>query len=98
VEGPRAILCFSEGLQVPSSVEEAFRAAISEANRANVSIYTVDARGLDTSRDLAAAGAALDRAGRVSQGALAKRGAGGTSMEEVQNDDLVLSSVGGNTP
>lgn len=97
LEGRKAILFFSEGLQVPSSVDEAFRAAISEANRANVSIYTVDARGLDTTRDLAAAGAALDRAGRVSQGALAKRGAGGTSMEEVQNDDLVLSSFHADT-
>jgi VWFA-related protein len=97
LEGRKAILFFSEGLQVPTSVEEAFKAAISEANRANVSIYTVDARGLDGNRDLAAAGAALDRAGRVSQGAMAKRGAGGTSMEEVQNDDLVLSSFRVNT-
>jgi len=97
LEGRKAILFFSEGLQVPTSVEEAFKGAISEANRANVSIYTVDARGLDSNRDLAAAGAALDRAGRVSQGALAKRGAGGTSMEEVQNDDLVLSTFHVNT-
>ena len=97
LEGRKAILFFSEGLQVPTSVEEAFKGAISEANRANVSINTVDARGLDSNRDLAAAGAALDRAGRVSQGALAKRGAGGTSMEEVQNDDLVLSTFHVNT-
>ena len=97
LEGRKAILFFSEGLQVPTSVEEAFKGAISEANRANVSIYTVDARGLDGNRDLAAAGAALDRAGRVSQGAMAKRGAGGTSMEEVQNDDLVLSTFRVNT-
>ena len=97
LEGRKAILLFSEGLQVPSSVEEAFQAAISEANRANVSFYTVDARGLDTNRDLAAAGDALNRAGRVSQQAMAKRGADGTSMEEVQNDDLVLSSFRADT-
>jgi VWFA-related protein len=97
LEGRKAILLFSEGLQVPSSVEEAFQAAISEANRANVSFYTVDARGLDTTRDLAAAGDALNRAGRVSQQAMAKRGADGTSMEEVQNDDLVLSSFRADT-
>jgi VWFA-related protein len=97
LEGRKAILFFSEGLQVPSSVEEAFKAAISEANRANVSIYTVDARGLDTGRDLQAAGAALDRAGRVSQQAMAKQGADGTSMEEVLNDELVLTSLRANT-
>lgn len=97
LEGRKAILFFSEGLQVPTSVEEAFAAAISEANRANVSIYAVDARGLDTGRDLQAAGAALERAGRVSQQAMAKQGADGTSMEEVLNDDLVLSSLHANT-
>jgi VWFA-related protein len=92
LEGRKAILLFSEGMQVPSSVEEIFQATISEANRANVSVYAIDARGLDTSRDLAAAGEAVNKAGRVSQQAMAKRGAGGTSMDEVQNDDLVLSS------
>jgi VWFA-related protein len=97
LEGRKAILLFSEGLQVPSSVEEIFQATISEANRANVSVYAIDSRGLDTSRDLAAAGAALDKAGRVSQQAMAKRGAGGTSMDEVQNDDLVLSSFKSST-
>jgi VWFA-related protein len=97
LEGRKAILFFSEGLQVPTSVEEAFKAAISEANRANVSIYTVDARGLDTGRDLQAAGAALEKAGRVSQAAMAKQGADGTSMEEVLNDELVLTSLRANT-
>jgi VWFA-related protein len=97
LEGRKAILLFSEGLQVPSAVEEIFQSTISEANRANVSLYTIDARGLDTGRDLAAAGAALDKAGRVSQMAMAKRGAGGTSMEEVQNDDLVLSTFRSST-
>ena len=97
LEGRKAILLFSEGLQVPSSVEEVFQATISEANRANVSVYAIDSRGLDTSRDLEAAGAALDKAGRVSQQAMAKRGAGGTSMDEVQNDDLVLSSFKSST-
>ena len=62
-----------------------------------MSVYAIDSRGLDTSRDLAAAGAALDKAGRVSQQAMAKRGAGGTSMDEVQNDDLVLSSFKSST-
>ena len=97
LEGRKAILLFSEGMQVPSSVEEIFQATISEANRANVSVYAIDSRGLDTSRDLAAAGEAVNKAGRVSQQAMAKRGAGGTSMDEVQNDDLVLSSFKSST-
>jgi VWFA-related protein len=46
--GRKTILYFSEGLQVTSRLEQAFRSAVSEANRANVSIYAVDARGLNT--------------------------------------------------
>ena len=45
--GRKTILYFSEGLQVTSRLEQVFRSAVSEANRANVSIYAVDARGLE---------------------------------------------------
>ena len=48
--GRKALVFFSEGLSIPPNLEEAYRSAISEANRANVSIYAVDARGLDTGR------------------------------------------------
>ncbi len=44
--GRKTILFFSEGLQTPPTLEHVLLAAISEANRANVSVYAVDARGL----------------------------------------------------
>ncbi len=97
LDGRKAILLFSEGLQVPSSVEESFRTAISEANRANVSIYAIDARGLDTARDLQAAGAALEKAGRISQQAVGQSGADPTSMDEMLNDDRVVASLRSST-
>jgi VWFA-related protein len=97
LEGRKAIVLFSEGLQVPSSVEESFRTAISEANRANVSIYAVDARGLDTARDLQAAGAALDKASRISQEAIGQSGAEATSMDEMLNDERVVASLRSST-
>lgn len=97
LEGRKAILLFSEGFRVSSQLEEAFRSTISEANRANVSFYAIDARGLDTGRDLAAARAALEQAGRVSQQALAKRGADGVSIEEVMNVDTAQSALRGGT-
>jgi VWFA-related protein len=50
--GRKTILYFSEGLQVTSRLEQAFKSAVSEANRANVSIYAVDARGLNTQNQL----------------------------------------------
>ena len=44
--GRKAVVFFSEGLVIPSGVEAAFHSVVSAANRANVSIYAVDASGL----------------------------------------------------
>ena len=49
--GRKAIVYFSEGLQVPNQLEPLYRSVVSEANRANLSIYSVDARGLRTASD-----------------------------------------------
>ncbi len=49
VPGRKAIIFFSEGLVLPTSVMEGFRSVINEANRSNVSFYTVDAAGLRAS-------------------------------------------------
>jgi VWFA-related protein len=46
--GRKTIIFFSEGLALPSSVQTKFPSVISAANRANVSIYAVDAAGLRT--------------------------------------------------
>lgn len=47
-EGRKAILFFNEGLVIPDYLEELYRATISTANRAGVSIYSLDSRGLIT--------------------------------------------------
>lgn len=47
--GRKTIIYFCEGLFVTPSLVDLFRSAVSEANRSNVSIYSVDARGLTTS-------------------------------------------------
>ena len=49
--GRKAIVYFSEGLQVPNQLQPLYRSVVSEANRANLSIYSVDARGLRTTSD-----------------------------------------------
>jgi VWFA-related protein len=46
--GRKTVLYFSEGLILPLEQPELFRAVISDANRANIAFYTVDAGGLDT--------------------------------------------------
>ena len=44
--GRKAVVLFSEGLAIPSNVEATYRSVIGAANRARVSVYTVDAGGL----------------------------------------------------
>jgi VWFA-related protein len=46
--GRKTIIFFSEGLKMPTSVQAKFPAVINAANRANVSIYTIDSAGLRT--------------------------------------------------
>ena len=83
--GRKALVFFSEGFAIPPNLEEAYRSAISEANRANVSIYAVDARGLDTSRSLDQSRQMLDRSGRTSQAQLMLGG----SSRPVTLDDVM---------
>ncbi len=52
--GRKTVLYFSEGIQIPSNLTEQFHSMIGVANRANVSVYAIDARGLLTSVDSSA--------------------------------------------
>jgi VWFA-related protein len=44
--GRKAIIFFSEGMAIPPNVRQHFRSVVNNANRANVSVYAVDAAGL----------------------------------------------------
>ena len=44
--GRKAVVFFSEGLSIPPNVVAHFRSVINQANRLNVSIYTIDSAGL----------------------------------------------------
>src|SRR5262245_30359652 len=46
IGGRKTVVLFSEGIALPASVEGQFRSVIAAANRANVSVYAVDAAGL----------------------------------------------------
>ena len=46
--GRKSVIFFSEGLAIPPAVVAQFRSVIDTANRANVSIYAMDAAGLRT--------------------------------------------------
>jgi VWFA-related protein len=62
--GRKALIFFSEGVMIPTAVVSQFRSVISTANRANVSIYTVDAAGLRVLSSDADAGRAMTALGQ----------------------------------
>jgi VWFA-related protein len=66
--GRKTLLYFSEGLQLPNALVDQFHNMISSANRANVSIYAIDARGLSAGNDNALGQQMLAKNLRVSQG------------------------------
>ncbi|WP_321476423.1 VWA domain-containing protein [uncultured Paludibaculum sp.] len=65
--GRKTVLYFAEGLQMPNSMVEQFKSMLSEANRANVTVYAIDARGLTTVSDQGAANAKLSEAAQWSR-------------------------------
>lgn len=94
----KALIFFSEGVAIPTAVQTQFRSVISAANRANVSIYTVDAAGLraqsanaEAARQLAALGAR-----RVATAGSPFDGNGPMTRDMERNEDLMnLNPEGG---
>ena len=95
--GRKTLIYVSERLDVPPSLEQVYRSVISEANRANVSVYAIDARGLDAERALGATRDALDDARRVSQDTMESMGAGAVSKDEVKLSETAEGALRANT-
>jgi VWFA-related protein len=65
--GRKTLLFFCEGVYIPPEYKEEFEGLVSNANRANVSVYGIDARGLFTYSQNGAAGSLLSQATRSSR-------------------------------
>ena len=91
--GRKTIIFFSEGLALPPSVQLKFPAVISAANRANVSIYTIDSAGLRVESGTAEATRELNSLAsqRLQQQARGNdRGTNGPFMKSLErNEDLL---------
>ena len=81
--GRKAIVYFSEGLEVPNQLEPLYRSVVSEANRANLSVYSVDARGLLTTSDNAAARRDLLKSMETVRRQVQSRGGRAVTREDV---------------
>jgi VWFA-related protein len=62
--GRKTVIFFSEGLTLPPNVQRFFRSVINAANRANVSIYSIDAAGLRLESPIAEATREVNALGR----------------------------------
>jgi VWFA-related protein len=91
--GRKTVLYFSEGLKLTPNLVDAFRNAISAANRANVSFYAVDARGLQTARDTTEARESLSAAARANEQQMRSRGGQAVTPEQVKAFDNAESSI-----
>ena len=96
LSGRKTLLYFSEGLVVPKNLEEVFKTTIGEANRANVTVYPIDARGLNSARDSEASRNQLLKAAKDSQAMMAKRGAGAVTVDEVMIGENAEESLRAN--
>jgi VWFA-related protein len=91
--GRKTVLYFSEGLQLTPALTDVFKNMISAANRANVSFYAVDARGLQTSRQTEQARADLDAAVAATQQQQRSRGGQAVTREQAKAMDTAESSI-----
>jgi VWFA-related protein len=87
--GRKTLLYFSEGLPLPNAVLGQFRSMVSAANRANVAIYSVDARGLATEGDNQAVRDLLGRNLEMSS----RNYSGTLSGERVSRDQMMQSDT-----
>jgi VWFA-related protein len=92
--GRKTVLLFSEGFAVPPGYEHVFDDLLSRANRANVSFYGIDVRGLQLATQLGSSGAALANAAVLSA-QQRESGSGGSAAtrEQMTQDDTMQTSM-----
>lgn len=93
--GRKAILFFSEGLSIPPAVLSHFRSVINAANRANVSIYSMDAAGLRVESANEEARRNINSLGqrRSNQAASGRDDTSGAMLKQLErNEDLLRLS------
>lgn len=71
--GRKTIIFFSEGLKLPPNVQQKFPSVVNAANRANVSIYAIDAGGLRIESGTIEAARTLNS---IAAGSMAQQGRG----------------------
>jgi VWFA-related protein len=88
--GRKSILYFTEGVQITARLKSRFDALVGEANRANITIYPVDAAGLRAQSKEAETGRGVDLAGK--QGVGDAHRDDGAWTKDLEKQEQMLSS------
>ncbi len=90
------MMYFTEGLSIPPELSDVFRAIIGTANKANVSVYSIDVRGLTTFDGNSGSSAMLRQAASSSRTAVMRPYAAVTP-DQAREMDIVEHSTRANT-
>jgi len=90
--GRKSVVLFSEGVSIPPAVLRLFTGVIDAANRANVSIYTMDAVGLRVESDQRKIGDEVNEAGKrgLTSYASSSRGGNEALTKDLERNEAVL--------
>ncbi len=94
--GRKSVLFFSPGFGIPQGMEEPWRVLISTANRFNVTFYSIDARGLNTTNLNQDSVSQLRDAASASKANI-RKGSGTVTPSMAQSIDAAINSGKANT-
>jgi VWFA-related protein len=95
--GRKTVVYFTRGLQVPENMVEHLKSTIAAANRAGVSVYGVDARGLTLDSQNASSVSMLQSAVSASRTQQLEGDERGVTPEQVKVFDTAMNSIHANT-
>ncbi len=87
--GRKSLILFSEGIAIPPAVQRLFLGVVDAANRANVSIYTMDAAGLRAESEQAKIRDQVNQAAGSGGGILSAGGSDALSKSLEKNEDVL---------
>src|SRR5262249_24988519 len=91
--GRKAMIFFSEGVELPDTVMAHYRSVISNANKANVSVYSVDAAGLRAVSPDVAAGTSMTKLGQArARVASSNQDPFGSMMKDLERNEEMIRS------
>ena len=88
--GRKSLILFSEGIAIPPAVQRLFLGVVDAANRANVSIYAMDAAGLRAESEQAKIRDQVNQAAGAGGGTLGVRGSDEPLTKALEKNEDVL--------